>query len=333
MSAKIKTRQGIVRLVRNLKRRGKIVVTVNGSFDIIHPGHIDLLKQAKSKGDILIVFLNSDKSVRLYKGFLRPVNSEKARAEVLAAIKYVDYVATFDEINPKKILAEIRPDIHCNGSDWGKNCIEREVVEKYGGKIRVVKLKSGHSASALIRDKSPRAVFLDRDGVINRRTTPLYIMKPREFKFLPGVFAALGKLGKTDYRIIIVTNQAGIGKGLFTKKDLERIHSCMLEKFRGKHIRLDRIYVCPHRPEADCQCRKPKIGMLMEAMRDFKLNLSKSWMIGDHDNDIIMGREANLKTVKVDGKMERKLKLEPNFYAKNLFHAVNIILKADAGKR
>ena len=132
MSAKIKTRQGIVRLVRNLKRRGKIVVTVNGSFDIIHPGHIDLLKQAKSKGDILIVFLNSDKSVRLYKGFLRPVNSEKARAEVLAAIKYVDYVATFDEINPKKILAEIRPDIHCNGSDWGKNCIEREVVEKYG---------------------------------------------------------------------------------------------------------------------------------------------------------------------------------------------------------
>ena len=71
----------------------------------------------------------------------------------------------------------------------------------------------------------------------------------------------------------------------------------------------------------------------MEAMRDFKLNLSKSWMIGDHDNDIIMGREANLKTVKVDGKMERKLKLEPNYYAKDLFHAVNIILKADAGKR
>lgn len=327
MNHKIKTSLQISRLATQFKRRNKKVVTVNGSFDIIHPGHIDLLKQAKSKGDILIVLLNSDKSVRLYKGPSRPANSEKTRAEILAAIKYVDYVAIFDEINPKKILAEIRPDIHANGSDWGKNCIEREVVERHGGKIHVIKLKKGHSATSIIKDKSPKAVFLDRDGTINLRRTEGYIAALQDFHFISGTILALQKLSKSDYKIIVVTNQSGIGKRVMTKSRLNQIHSHMLREFRRNRVRIDKIYICPHRPDAGCSCRKPGIGMILAAAKDFKLNLSKSWMVGDHDTDIMMGREANLKTVKLDGKMDRKLKLEPNFYANNLLEAVNIILK------
>lgn len=333
MFSKIVSRRTLPALVKKSKARGKTVVTANGSFDILHPGHMELLRTAKSKGDVLIVLLNSDKSIRLYKGPGRPINSGKARVEVLSAIKYVDHIVFFDEINPKKILGEIKPDIHVNGSDWGKNCIEREVIERYGGKISLIKLKRGHSSSKLIPDNSARAVFLDRDGVINKRIIRGYVQKTREFIFLPKVMDAFRKLSKTGYKIIIITNQSGVGKGLFTRRDLNLVHAHMLNVLRSRGARVDKIYVCPHAPDSQCPCRKPKIGMILDAARDFKLNLSKSWMVGDHDTDIIMGREANLRTVKVDGRMQKTLKLEPNYYAKDLEEAVKIILNENHGQK
>jgi len=332
MKNKIKTQKEIVKLVQTLKKQGKKIVTLNGSFDILHLGHIKSLQEAKPQGDILVVLLNSDQSIRNYKGSKRPIIPQKDRAQTLAALECVDYVTIFNQLTPKKILGNIKPDIHCQGKDWGKDCVEREIVEKYGGKIHLLKWSKGFSTTKLI-DKistvcsSPpiKVVFLDRDGTINLNE-PKYVHQKENFKFIPGSLSALKKLSKTNYKIIILTNQSGIGRGYFEESDLKKLHQWLLEELKGKGIRIDEIYYCPHHPKDNCFYRKPDIGMLMRAVRDFDINLNESWVVGDDDRDVIMGREANVKTIKIDNKVSRKLKIRPHYYAKNLLEAVNIIL-------
>ncbi|MEK7658903.1 MAG: D-glycero-beta-D-manno-heptose 1,7-bisphosphate 7-phosphatase [Patescibacteria group bacterium] len=332
MNLKIKSQEEIIDIVETLKKQGKKIVTYNGSFDILHLGHIKSLEEAKKQGDVLAVLLNSDSSINLYKGPGHPINSEKYRAEVLSAVNYVDYVVNFNEINPKEILKKIKPDVHCNGSDWGKNCIERQVVEEGGGRIHILKWLKGFSTSSLIEktaDKNlkqnVKAVFLDRDGTININE-PEYTHKKDDFKLFPETITALKKLSKTDYKIIVVTNQSGIARGYYTELQMKKLHKWMVEEFNKKGIRIDKIYYCPHGPDDNCSCRKPKPGMLLQAGQDFGLNLSKSWFIGDGSADVLAGREANVKTIKIDKKMDEKYKLEPNYYAKNILEAVNIIL-------
>ncbi len=132
------------------KEKGKKVVTVNGTFDILHKGHEKILEEAKKQGDILIVGLNSDESVKQNKGPSRPINTEESRARMLARYPSVSYVVIFDEKTPLKMLDQIKPDVHVNGSEYGKDCIEREVVEKNGGCIHVVNLLEGYSTTKLI---------------------------------------------------------------------------------------------------------------------------------------------------------------------------------------
>jgi len=335
MNKKIKTQDEIVRISTQLKKKGKQIVTFNGSFDLLHIGHIRSLFEAKSKGEILIVLLNSDNSIRAYKGPKRPIIPEKERAETLSAIECVDYVTIFDEINPINILDRIRPHIHCNGSDWGRNCIEREVVEKNGGRIHVLKWQEGYSTTKIINKiievysfPQVRAVFIDRDGTINDNGMG-YIYKIEDFKFLPGAIEALQAFSKTDYYIIIVTNQSGIGRGLYTGSDFIKLNEWFLHTLEGYGIRIDKVYFCPHAPDEGCPCRKPNIGMLTKAVDEFGISLNDSWVIGDDPKDIIMGRMANTKTIKIGKKMPRKMKLEPNYYAVNLKEAAKLILSKD----
>jgi rfaE bifunctional protein nucleotidyltransferase chain/domain len=122
----------IVELERNL---GKTIVTTNGTFDILHRGHISILETAKSQGDILIVGLNGDKSVKAYKGPDRPINPEYERAEILIALEPVDYVYIFQEPECIHFVELVKPDVHVNDSSYGQNCIERPVVEAGGGRL------------------------------------------------------------------------------------------------------------------------------------------------------------------------------------------------------
>lgn len=331
---KIKTQKEIIRLAKILRQKKKKIVTYSGSFDILHLGHIKSLAEAKEQGDILIVLLNSDKSVRAYKGPLRPIISQRERAETLAAFQCVDYIVIFDELTPKKIISEIKPQVHCNGPDWGKNCIERAVIEENGGKVYVLRKVGGQSTSGLIAKilkgySKPdiKAVFLDRDGTINNYEPP-YISKIKDFKFLPGVLSALQKLSKTDYKIFVITNQSGIGRGYFKKTDLEKLHKWMLGQMKKGAIRLDKVYYCSHNPEDNCFCRKPATGMLGKAVREFGVSLSKSWLVGDREIDVRAGKEANTRTIKIGPKIPKKFKIQPDFYAKNLLEAVNKIISA-----
>lgn len=150
MLTKIKTQQEIATLAKELKHQGKKMVTTNGTFDILHVGHVRTLQASKKLGDVLIVGLNSDASVKQYKGNSRPFNSEKDRAEVLSALGCVDYVVLFDEPDPRKLLEKIHPQVHTNLETYGQECIEAATVKKYGGKLVLLPLVQGYSTTELV---------------------------------------------------------------------------------------------------------------------------------------------------------------------------------------
>jgi D-glycero-beta-D-manno-heptose 1-phosphate adenylyltransferase len=129
---------------------GKLVFT-NGCFDIIHPGHVDYLERARSMGDGLVVGLNSDASVRRLKGPLRPVNDQRSRARVLAALQCVDYVVIFDEDTPLELIQKVRPDVLVKGGDWSvERIVGRDVVEEAGGSVCSIPLLAGHSTTSTV---------------------------------------------------------------------------------------------------------------------------------------------------------------------------------------
>ncbi len=132
-------------------RAGKRVVTTNGCFDLLHPGHVEFLEAARALGDVLIVGLNSDASTHRLKGPGRPLFSEQERATMLLALKAVDHVVVFDEQTPLALLAEIQPDIHCKAADYDAEALpEAETVRQHGGEVRILPLSQGYSTSRLL---------------------------------------------------------------------------------------------------------------------------------------------------------------------------------------
>jgi len=137
--------------VKKLKRAGKNIVLANGCFDLIHVGHIRYLREAKEKGDVLIVALNSDKSVQQIKGNRRPILSQIDRADIVASFEFVDFVIIFEEPTVAALLQILRPDIHCKGTDYSPETIpEKETVKKYGGEVSIVGDPKQHSSKDLI---------------------------------------------------------------------------------------------------------------------------------------------------------------------------------------
>ena len=134
-----------------VRARGGRVVFTNGVFDLLHPGHVGYLRDARALGDALVVALNSDRSVRANKGPTRPVNPEGERAEVLLALASVDAVVIFDEDTPHAIISLVQPDVLVKGADWGPdNIVGRDVVEARGGRVVRIPLAEGHSTTDLI---------------------------------------------------------------------------------------------------------------------------------------------------------------------------------------
>jgi rfaE bifunctional protein nucleotidyltransferase chain/domain len=153
LESKLKTLDELIVLRTRWAAEGKKVVWTNGCFDLVHAGHIRSLRDAKALGDILIVGINSDRSVRAIKGAGRPVVGESDRADLLAALECVDYVTVFDEDDPRTVLARLRPDIHCKGAEYADGARpipERETVMEYGGEIRFLPFHPGFSTTAII---------------------------------------------------------------------------------------------------------------------------------------------------------------------------------------
>jgi len=148
---KIVTRRPLAALVRQLRRRGQQVVFANGCFDLLHVGHVSLLEQAKQAGDILIVGINSDRSVRSLKGPARPILPERERALLVASLGCVDFVTVFDEPTPYALISALKPTILVKGADWkADQIVGRDVVEREGGRVVRIRLVEGHSTTRLI---------------------------------------------------------------------------------------------------------------------------------------------------------------------------------------
>lgn len=145
------------RLVAELRRAGKRIVFTNGVFDLLHPGHLRYLKAARAEGDVLIVGVNSDRSVRANKGPARPVTPEAERAEIVAALGPVEAVVVFDDETPADIVRALQPDVLVKGADWpADQIVGRDTVEARGGRVVLVPVETGYSTTAILERIKPK---------------------------------------------------------------------------------------------------------------------------------------------------------------------------------
>ncbi len=184
------------------------------------------------------------------------------------------------------------------------------------------------------------AIFLDRDGTINEQMG--YINHLSRFHILPGVAEAIGLLNKNNYLVIVVSNQSGLARGYFSLELLEHIHIYMKDTLKKSGAEIDAIFYCPHYPRGkikeyaiECDCRKPKTGLIKQAMERFDIDLEKSYMIGDHFTDLEFASNSGLKSIMVKtgyglGEVDFILpgfRCKPLFIAEDLLDAVNWILR------
>lgn len=136
--------------VKEIRKQKTTIASLNGSFDLMHAGHLQIIYEASLQADILIVALNSDRSIQTYKSPDRPIIPLEYRLQLMAALEFVGYVTWFDETDPIRLLREIKPDVHVNGVEYGENCIEADVVKQHGGKVHIVNLVPGLSTTQII---------------------------------------------------------------------------------------------------------------------------------------------------------------------------------------
>jgi len=146
-----------------------------------------------------------------------------------------------------------------------------------------------------------KALFLDRDGVINKKGKSYYIHREEDFEFNKGIFDALKTFADKGYKIIIITNQGGIAKGLYTEEDTRELHGYMVEQFAREGIKITAVYFCPHHPDIEeCNCRKPGNQLFEQAISDFEIDRNSSLMIGDSEIDIEAARRSGIKGILVE---------------------------------
>jgi D-glycero-D-manno-heptose 1,7-bisphosphate phosphatase len=175
-----------------------------------------------------------------------------------------------------------------------------------------------------------KAAFLDRDGVINKKapTPDTYITRWEEMHILPGAVEGIALLKRAGYRVIIVTNQRCVSKGLITVFELERLHKRLCEHLESAGATIDGVYYCPHGLQPPCTCRKPQAGMLLEAGLAHDIDLAESWMIGDSNKDVEAGRTARCKTAQLLTENEAG-NGNADVLAQSLLEAVHLILQRE----
>jgi D-glycero-D-manno-heptose 1,7-bisphosphate phosphatase len=144
------------------------------------------------------------------------------------------------------------------------------------------------------KEKIP-AVFLDRDGTLNVEKG--YVHRSQDWEWIPGAAAALRRFNRMGFKVVVVSNQSGVARGYFSVEEVERFQRWIARECARRGARVDAFYFCPHGPDDRCSCRKPKPGMLRRAAREMKLDLSRSWMVGDHASDVGAARAAGVAPI------------------------------------
>ncbi len=257
--------------------------------------------------------------------------------------------AGFYVISPK-ILKYIKKGVRADfGKDIFPKIIKKEALYGYntaeylkdvGSPDRLVEVRRDYSRGKIRRfnrKNKRKAIFIDRDGVINKEVSLLH--KIEDFELLPGVARAIKKINDSEFLAIVITNQPVVARGLSTIEELEEIHKKMESLLGKERAKLDAIYYCPHHPDKgfpgenpkykiECNCRKPKIGLVKRAEKDFNIDLKSSYFIGDSFRDILCGKNAGLNTIGVGAKNNcRENEIKPDYFFDDLYQAVKFIIK------
>ena len=338
------SREEAIRLRDEYRKAGRTVGFTSGVFDLLHAGHVEYLTKASQIVDALFVGVNADSSVKSNKGELRPINPERQRAEVVAGLRAVAHVFVFDELNNNVNIELLKPDVYIKAGDYSVDKLtSRHIVESYGGRIEIIPFREGHSTTSIIDKISVAAitregpeiphlrapaVFVDRDGTINEHVE--YLSDPKRFAEIPGSFAALKHLKELGYRIIIVTNQPGIGLGYFSKEEFFAVNREMMRQAAAVGGAIDKIYFCPHSKAEDCPCRKPEPFFLRRAAEELNIDLSASYVIGDMTSDVQLGKNGGAHTILVRtgrGGADGMFKVTSDYVANDLSDAAAWIEK------
>lgn len=170
-----------------------------------------------------------------------------------------------------------------------------------------------------------RAVFLDRDGTMARDVN--YCRRPEDFELFPFTAKAIKRLRKHGFKIIVITNQSGVGRGYFSEETLAQIHEKMKRELAKGGTGVDAIYYCPHHPDDDCNCRKPRPGLALQAARDFDIDLSRSFVIGDLEMDIGLGKAIGAGTILVGDSLPVETETKPDARFPDLWQAARAIVR------
>jgi rfaE bifunctional protein nucleotidyltransferase chain/domain len=289
-----------------------------GAFDLLHAGHVHYLKTARSLCDRLVVAVNSDRSVRTYKNPFRPVIAERHRMSLVTALACVDAVTLMDDIRPARLIETLKPEIYIKGGDYSIEGLKSAtLVEAYGGKCVVVPIEHEISSSEILRrigelslyaaPEQPRArrgapiAFLDRDGTLI--TNEPFLNDPAKVKIRPGVGEGLRALQDGGFRLVVVTNQQGLGLGYFDYDTFIAVNSAMLKQLALFGVAISKFYFCPHSLADGCDCRKPGSKLFENALRDFHSRASECVAIGDMPSDAAAAERAGCKTILItDGR-------------------------------
>jgi D-glycero-beta-D-manno-heptose 1-phosphate adenylyltransferase len=338
-AAKIFDREGILAWVEARRAEGKRVGFTCGAFDILHAGHVEYLSQARSQCDVLLVAVNSDASIRSYKDPLRPVNPEQQRMKVVAALEAVDAVTLMEETRPAKLIELLTPEVYIKGGDYSAdNLRSKPLVESYAGQVVCIPIDTDTSTTAILEraaaierhekvereatSEEARLVFLDRDGTLIRDIP--FLHDPRGVELLPGVVEGLRELQDAGFKLVIVTNQQGIGLGYYSEMEFFEVNQALLRKLGPAGIKIARVYYCPHSLAVECECRKPGTLLLERAVEYFGARYERCFFIGDTAADCEAAAAAGCPSVLVS---EKSMEGPCSYRTSSFMEAVKWILR------
>jgi rfaE bifunctional protein nucleotidyltransferase chain/domain len=331
MRSKIFDREAIQDWVAGRRAEGRKIAFTCGAFDILHAGHVEYLARAREHCDALIVAVNSDRSIQIYKSPLRPVNRQEDRLAVVAALEAVDAVTLMDEPRPLELLKLLKPDVYIKGGDYtAEQLRSKPLVDAYGGKVVCIPSNSQVSTSAILKqaalielhDRVPEAtstqerrlIFLDRDGTLIRDIP--FLHDPSRVELMPGVLEGLKELQNAGFTLVLITNQQGIGLGYYSEAEFIAVNQALLGLLGPAGIRISRIYYCPHSFADECDCRKPGTRLLQRAVQYFQTTYSLCYVIGDSVSDCMAGATVGCRSILVS---EEKVHNAPCDYQTSSF--------------
>jgi D-glycero-D-manno-heptose 1,7-bisphosphate phosphatase len=311
-ASKLLTHDQVDEWIRFERGAGRRIGFTCGSFDLMHAGHAQYLAKARAACDRLLVAVNSDASVRRYKNPLRPINPERERMYLVAALASVDAVTILEDDRPLELLLRWKPDLYIKGGDYQSSSLRSgAAVEAYGGRVLVIASDFATSTSAMLArivaieahsapERPPEREFrglalVDRDGTLIRDVP--FLGDAARVELLPGAGEGLKTLQDAGFAIAVVTNQQGVGIGYLTTAEMIAVNQQLFRALATYGVRVSKIYYCPHTAADDCDCRKPKSGLVERALRDFRMAAARAFVIGDSTTDAAAGKAAGCRTV------------------------------------